>query len=245
MIKRIEAKFIRLTSSFFYFFLWIGFNLFCRIIPYFLYTFEVEGKENVPKKGRCILAANHQNFFDGFFVVAPLGPFRKFTFLIAKRSLRTNIMGYIGQFLARLINTVVLDDEKDAYSIALKRLNKILNHGGSIVIFPEGNVSNRKIPRKFKGGVAKLSIDSTTKVVPVYVNGTYCLRDVRNWLKRPKVSVKYGKPLELYRYAEVCNYDLDEMAALLRDKVIELSGVENCEENRRLSKFAELSIANI
>ena len=214
MLNRIEAKLAKISQSFFYFMTWMVhwliFSLFVRI--------RVEGSENIPKKGRFILAGNHQNFFDGFLLTYTVGPFRKISFIIAKRAVRLKLM----RLLARLIGSVLIGNQLEEYQRSLKRLNKILSHGGPVGIFPEGDVSKNIVPRKFKGGVAKLSLDSKTKVIPAYLSGTYNLRYFKNWLKRPEILIRIGKSIELYNYAKSHGNDLDEMASLLREKVMEL-----------------------
>lgn len=218
MINRIQAKLIRFLHSFFYL-------IVCSLIFFvFLVFFSVkfEGRENIPKRGRFIVAANHQNFFDGFFLVFAVNPFRRLCFVITKRAMKSIVFRY----LARLIGSVLIGTKNEEYQIALKKLNNTLTHGGSVGIFPEGDISSHKLPRKFKGGVAKLSLDSKTKVVPVYINGTFELRYANYWLKRSPILVKIGKPIELYNFAKACNDDLDQMANIVREKIIELSEVK-------------------
>ena len=48
-------------------------------IFFVLYRVKVEGRENIPKHGPAVLAANHQSFCDSFFI--PLVVRRKVTFL--------------------------------------------------------------------------------------------------------------------------------------------------------------------
>src|SRR6202012_5412680 len=48
-------------------------------IFFVLLRVKVEGRENIPKHGPVVLAANHQSFCDSFFI--PLVVWRKVTFL--------------------------------------------------------------------------------------------------------------------------------------------------------------------
>lgn len=221
MLSRIEAKLIRFFESIVYFFVVITH---CLIFMPFI-RIKVEGKENIPKKGRYILAGNHQNFFDGFLLAYIRGPFKKTCFIIAKRSLKL----LFWRTLARLIGSVLLGADTEDYQRTLKKVNRVLLHGAPVGIFPEGDISNRTLPRKFKGGVAKLSLDSKSRVIPVYLSGTYNLRFFNYWLKRPEILVKIGKPIDLYNYGSTFGNNLDKMAEFLREKVIELSGLKNSE----------------
>lgn len=234
MLSRLEARFIRLFQSIFYFIVSISHLLilliFCRV--------SIEGKNNIPKKGRFILAANHQNFYDGFFLAYACGLFsRKVSFVIARRALKTRFL----QLLAMLIGSVVIGNGQEEYQKALKKLNRILSHGGPVGIFPEGEVSKHEIPKKFKGGVAKISIDSKTKVIPVYLCGTYNLRYPKYLLTRPHILLKIGKPIELYNYASVCGNNLDQIAEILRRRIIDLSELSKDKRADTTNKYNAMS----
>lgn len=234
MLNRLEARLIKISQAFFYFvvctFYFVMFALLLRI--------RIKGKENIPKKGRFIFAANHQNFFDGFLIARILGQFKKVSFVIAKRALKNKF----NQILARLIGSVLIGNENEEYQRALKKLNRILTHGGAVGIFPEGNVSKGAIPGKFKGGVAKLSLDSKTKVIPVYINGSYNLRYFKYLFKRPDITIRIGKPVELYSYAKECGNNLDEMANIIREKIIELSNLQEFERENLYEQRPEIKI---
>ena len=234
MLNRIEAKLTKLSQAFFYFML----SMFYFILFLPLLRIKIEGKENIPKKGRFIMAANHQNFFDGFLISYILGAHKKVSFVIAKRAVRLKFQ----QILAKLIGSVLIGNDTEEYQRALKKLNRILTHGGIVGIFPEGNVSKNRIPGKFKGGVAKLSLDSKTRVVPVYLTGTYNLRYFRHFLTRPDILIKIGKPIELYSFAKECGNNLDGMANILRDKIVELIELQEKFENENIFETTKMQI---
>ncbi len=237
MMNRLELKLVKISQSFFYFCVWmlkfIVFSLFCDI--------KLEGERYIPKKGRFILAANHQNFYDGFFAAYALGPFKKVSFVIAKRALKARSM----QLLARLIGSALLGNSVEEYQRVLKNLNKVLSHGGREGIFPEGDISPRPVPKKFKGGVAKLSIDSKTKVIPIFLSGTYNLRHLKYWLTRPKILIKIGEPIDLYNYVEQYGNNLDLIASVLRERIIDLANPlkiqDSLEERENLDKISFLN----
>ena len=225
MFNRLQIRLFKTSHSICYFVVW-GL-LYLTFRPFV--SIQLQGKENIPKRGRYILAANHQNFFDGFFASFAHGPFRRVTFIIAKRALKYRVY----HFLARLIGCVVIGSNVEEYQRILKKLNNILLHGGKVGIFPEGNVSKNNIPGKFKGGVAKLSIDSRSKVIPVFLSGTYQLRHFKSWFTRPKISIRIGKPVALYNYAESCDNNLDQVSSILRAKIVELMDADEQEKSLR------------
>ncbi|OGI19496.1 MAG: hypothetical protein A3B68_04200 [Candidatus Melainabacteria bacterium RIFCSPHIGHO2_02_FULL_34_12] len=236
MLGRIEAKILKTSQAFFYYLAWMVQYL----ISLSFFRIKIEGRENLPKKGKFILAANHQNFFDGFLLAYASGPYRKISFLIAKRALKTKW----SQIVARLIGSVLINEGAEEYQQALKKLNRILTHGGAIGIFPEGNVTNNKIPTRFKGGVAKLSYDSNTEVIPVYLTGTYEARYFKYWLKRPEILIRIGKPIELYKHVKNGN-NLDEAAAFLREKTIELMNLNEQQNIVKLNPGESDKLVNI
>lgn len=189
-----------------------------HLLAFSFFDVKVEGLENIPKKGRFIFAGNHQNFVDGAFITF-FSP-RKTKFLVAKRS----VVG-LAKFVLLTTGTSV-NYEKNDYLEALKQLKKHLDLDNVIGIFPEGDVSRRTLPRKFKGGVSKLSIDSEAPVIPVYINGTFELRKLSYWFKRSKILLRFGKPFDLYKESDKYKFDLDKMAEILRSKIIELSGLK-------------------
>lgn len=228
MLSKIETKIIRLFYVICYIILiGIGFVLFSLF-----FKIKIEGKENLPRKGRFILAANHQNFFDGFFLAFTITLLKPISFVVAKRAVRSRL----NSFLMKLVGGIIIDNGIEEYQRALKKLNNILNHGGRVGIFPEGDVSKNATPRKFKGGVAKLSIDSQSKVVPVYIKGSYDIRFFKYWLKRHEITVKIGNPIELYNYFPVCGNNLEQTAMILRKAIIELGGNAENVENKILEK---------
>ena len=216
MLSRVEILIVRVSQWFFHFLYWTG----MFIVFSLFFNIRVEGKENIPKKGRLIFAANHQNFFDGFFIAYLEGPLKKSTYVIAKRALNNFF-----QILFKLIGAVLLGSSREDYQNLLKKLNNVLHHGGRVVIFPEGDISSREIPKRFKGGVIRLSNSSRTRILPIYINGSYNIRFFWYWFRRSEILIRVGKPIELYKYADSSEYNSENLAAILRNEVLKLS---NC-----------------
>lgn len=229
MLNRVNLRLFKFLNAFVYFFIWLS-NF---LVLYTFFKVKVIGKENIPKYGRFILAGNHQNFIDGFFLCSSIGPFRRIIFVIAKRALKSVFF----QLLAKLSGFVLIGNEIEEYQRAIKKLNRLLAHGEPVAIFPEGDISKNPIPKKFKGGVAKLSLDTQTKVIPIYLSGTYNLRNLSYWFKRSTITVKIGTPISLYNYADLCENSLEKIAALLREEIIALAedGVRILHSEKKLN----------
>ena len=221
-----KEKLTEISESFFYFIVWSYLYITFMVIPLLFYKVRFEGVENLPKGGRYVIAANHQNFFDGLLPACIFGPIRKICFLVSKKSLKNKMF----LLIARLMGSVIVDSDVESIQKAFEELHKTLNKNGIVVIFPEGKVSSKEVPSKFKGGVAKLSIDAQVAVVPAYLKGTYELRYFKKWFKSHEIIFKIGKPIELYKIADEYNYNLESAAEFLREQIISLSGIGNAVE---------------
>ena len=65
-----------------------------------------------------------------------------------------------------------------------------------MVIYPEGGRSPDGWGQEFRPGAAFLAKQAGVPVVPVHIRGTYdILRKGRNWPKRSKSIINFGRPL--------------------------------------------------
>jgi 1-acyl-sn-glycerol-3-phosphate acyltransferase len=145
---------------------------------------KVRGLENIPPFGTpVIFAANHRSYTDpgnaGSCVPYPL-------FYFAKEELfQVPILGW---YIRRVNSFPVRRKEHDVG--ALKMAVDILEHGGGLVLFPEGG--RRLDPArqwKAKAGVALLSCRTGARVVPVGI------KNADRLLKFARLEVNFGKAL--------------------------------------------------
>ena len=91
---------------------------------------RVSGAENFPEEGPAVVAPNHMNFLDAFFVgIATRRPVR----YMAKIEL---FNGPLGWLFVRLGAVLVRRGEADVEALASAR--PILGFGGLVVVFAEG-----------------------------------------------------------------------------------------------------------
>jgi 1-acyl-sn-glycerol-3-phosphate acyltransferase len=120
-----------------------------------------------PRPGAKIIAANHPNATDGFFL-----PF------IFKEKLHYFIQGDVfkvpfwGWLLARCRQIPVLPTQKNA---ALEMACKLLWGGKTVVIFPEAQLNPDHRPVKVSTGAIRLSLLTGAAIIPVgfYVPSQY------------------------------------------------------------------------
>ncbi len=160
-----------------------------------------DGTENIPD-GPCILAPNHQSFFDGLFVSVFLKQkVIKNTYFYAKEK---HVRNRWVRAIANRNNVIVLDINNDLKS-SLQKLAKVLEMGKNVIIFPEGTRTRSGALGPFKKSFAILSREMNVPIVPVSIKGAFEALPRGSKIPRPwkKISVKFHKPI----YPENLSYD--------------------------------------
>jgi 1-acyl-sn-glycerol-3-phosphate acyltransferase len=126
---------------------------------------RVEGRENFPLDGPVVLAANHVSSFDvlpmQFSLPRPIffmGKASLFQIPLLERAYRE-----LGAF-------PVNRTEKDEW--ASRHAVKVLSHGQTLGMFPEGRRSKGKGLGVAKTGTARLALEANCPIVPMAVIGT-------------------------------------------------------------------------
>jgi 1-acyl-sn-glycerol-3-phosphate acyltransferase len=155
------------------------------------FRFDVTGRENIPRLrgGNYIVIANHLNWLDEFalLMLFPIEP--RLHFLADPTMLVTR------KFQWWLVRTtggyVPVVRERHGDSALFKHVDRCLEVGGAVAIFPEANYGPREgelLP--FHKGFAHFAIKAGVPVVPVALSGTKDL-----WFgKRIKVVVGEAIP---------------------------------------------------
>ncbi|HEV8585029.1 MAG TPA: lysophospholipid acyltransferase family protein [Methylomirabilota bacterium] len=181
-----------------------------------MWRLEGRGMEHVPAHGPVLLVANHSSVLDPALVggVCP----RQLSFLAKAELFR--IPGF-GALIHALNARPVRREGADA--AALRAALRVLEHGGALLVFPEGTRGDEGRLREPKPGAALLAVLSGAPVVPVLVRGSSAALPRGRTLPRPaKVVVTFGPPLRFARPAggsRKDHYDSvsrDMMAAIAR-----------------------------
>lgn len=134
---------------------------------YFKYRWS--GLKNVPE-GPCIIAPNHQSFFDGLFVASLFRSKQmRQTYFYAKKK---HVKGRFVEFLAKRNNVIVMDLNNDLH-LSVQMLAEVLKRGKKLIIFPEGTRSYTGEVGDFKKMFAILSKELDVPVVPVAIKGAF------------------------------------------------------------------------
>lgn len=148
----------------------------------------VEGTEYIPVNGPFLIAANHIDYLDGFFI----------TFAILSRTNR------MVRFLSETNNYwwtggATIPVHRDDRAESLGRAERALRRGSIICIFPEGarNSATELLPGKT--GLARLALWCNVPVVPIGLvgtSGTSPRESMRTYLMHGNtVKVRIGTPL--------------------------------------------------
>ena len=186
-----------------------------RLFSHVAWRTEVIGRENVPKTGGVLLAANHSSVLDGPVVVgaAPRGV----QFLIKEEMYK----GPLGTFLRRS-NQISVDRDGGRQALVVAR--KVLLGGGCVGVFPEGN-RGRGDAAAARAGVAWLALATGAPVVPVAVLGTRRTGESVGHLPRlrRRLVVEFGEPITVARGEGVRGkVALEEANEVLREALASL-----------------------
>ena len=174
---------------------------------FIFYPCRVYGRDNIPKKGGCIYASNHESNVDP--VLLPVVSPRRMRFMAKEELFRNPVLGWMirtgGGFPIR---------RSSADRGALNEFIHQLELGYPVLIFPQGTRGGTRI----QAGVGFLAVTSGVPVVPVYIEGTAkVLPKGAKFPKRTSVSVTFGKPFTLPKdlpYAEAAQKVMEQINAL-------------------------------
>jgi putative phosphoserine phosphatase / 1-acylglycerol-3-phosphate O-acyltransferase len=165
--------------------------------------FDIAGTENVPRRGRALVAANHRSYFDPVAYGQTIFKAGRNPRGLAKKELfDAPIIGA----LLRASGAICVDRKRSGAS-AYEQAEAALRHGELLVITPQATIPRGEAffdPRlRGKSGVARLAAATGAPVIPLGVWGTEQVwpRSSRvpnliNVLHPPTIRVRLGPPVE-------------------------------------------------
>ena len=130
-----------------------------------LWRMRYTGTEHIPQTGGLIIAANHQTYFDPFWLSVPVK--RPTRYLAWAASFNWPVVGTVMRWLGAWPLQLERGDPR-----AIRRSLQWLREGGALVIFPEGGRATADgSMHKFKAGVARIALEAGTPVLPVTIRG--------------------------------------------------------------------------
>lgn len=166
---------------------------FLRFLARLLFIFchwKVQGRENLPREGPVIVAANHISNWDPIAVASALS--RPVHFM-AKEEL------FEHQVLSRLLTAINAFPVKRGSPDrkAIRNALSVLAQGEVLGIFPEGSRSKTGELAKPYPGIAMLALKARVPVIPVACIGTDRFLP---WGWRKPFIIRIGKPLQYGEY---------------------------------------------
>ena len=161
---------------------YIGYHIVAKILRFaglIWFGDKVIGKENIPKKGRCILAGNHLSDFDAYMLFASTN--RPVHFL-GKKELFEGKMAWFFKMMH-----LIPVDRKNKNPEAKKAAIDILEQDKVVGIFPEGTYHKEDLLLPFKPGVISFAEKTGAPIIPFAMDSTFKFRC------RP--IIKFGKPI--------------------------------------------------
>jgi 1-acyl-sn-glycerol-3-phosphate acyltransferase len=144
------------------------------------------------------LASNHLSAADWVFM--PLSLKRRVTFL-AKAEYFTGkgVKGFLRRAFFSGAGQVPIDrSSASAAEDAIQTGLRILQEGKLLGIYPEGTRSPDGRLYRGKVGVARMALDTGVPVIPIAM--VYSRKKLPFGLKRTRVQVRFGEPLDFSRY---------------------------------------------
>ncbi len=172
-----------------------------RLFFQLYFRFKARGMSNIPE-GPCIIAPNHQSFFDGLFVASYLKTRQiKKTYFYAKEK---HVKHSWLKFLANRNNIIVMDLNKELKE-SIQKMGEVLKRNKNLIIFPEGTRTTNGSLGQFKKTFAILSSELNIPIVPVSIRGAYKALPRGSFFPRPfsKVQVEFLAPV----YPAAHSYD--------------------------------------
>ncbi len=164
------------------------------------------GRETVAAlKGPVILVANHASHMDTPVILSALP--RK----LRKRTVVAAAADYfyrnrlVASIVSLIFNTTPIDRHGGGLSKNGGHLDKLLDEGWNLLLYPEGTRSRSGVPGPIRRGAAVLAASHEVKIIPIRVTGTNAaMPPGRVWpkrlrakpvSKRHRVTVSFGEPI--------------------------------------------------
>ncbi|MDB4976675.1 MAG: 1-acyl-sn-glycerol-3-phosphate acyltransferase [Myxococcaceae bacterium] len=182
-----------------------------KLLP--LWKTHFEGIDNIRTDRTYVLVANHQSLGD---ILVLFGLFRHFKWVSKREIFKVPFIGW-----NMLMNDYVGVKRGDATSIGkmLAECREHLEHGSSVMLFPEGTRSHDGEMKSFKHGAFTLARELGLEVVPIVIDGT------RDALPKKGLLLRQTTPLQIHVrvLAPVAPDAADSVAGLsqlVRDRMV-------------------------
>ena len=128
-------------------------------------SWEVRGREHIPRTGGLIVASNHISFFDPPLI--GIATVRELHVLAKEELFRPPVFGS----LIRTFNAIPIRRGVADLS-GLSKAMEVLKGGESLIMFPEGSRMRDGELHPARPGVGMLAVGTDARIVPCYISGS-------------------------------------------------------------------------
>lgn len=198
-----------------------------------LFRADLDGFGRLPRRGGCIVVANHVSLFDPLpvaYFVHRAG--RRPRFMIMAALFRWPLLGTALRGLRQIPVERGAADASTALDVAVAAVRR----GECVVVYPEGGLTRDPDgwPMRGKTGVARLALATGAPVVPLAQWGTQQVPRFWRWIR---ITMRAGAPVAVPEGASLREVT-DGVMAALTDLVAECRrGNERAEPRRRVARL--------
>lgn len=174
------------------------------------YSLSVYELDNLPSSGGVLLLGNHVSFLD--WAVLQIACPRSIRFVMERRIYETWYLNWI------LKKFKVIPIARGGSQEALITINKALNNGEVVALFPEGRLTKTGQIGAFRSGFERSAANANAVIIPFYINGLWGSKTSYGAQKR-KIRFR-SRPISVIYGSAV---DITSNAQLVKQKVTELS----------------------
>ena len=161
---------------------------------------RIEGREQLPRRGPVIFAANHRSFLDSMFLPMAIG-WRRLTFVAKAEYFEQRRTAWFFRGVGQI---PIQRSGGGAGDAALRAATDVLERGRAFGIYPEGTRTRDGVTHRGHTGVARLALATGAPIVPVGLVGTDDCQPTDRKLPRlfRPVTIRFGAPIHPDRYRE-------------------------------------------
>lgn len=160
-----------------------------------LWIDKIEGLENIPKEGPCIIIVNHSSYID-FLIIGTLFEGILNTPISFWANLKV-VNHPIFKYYAKYFKCIAVDVNNPTLEFWKNSVRRI-NEGIFLCIFPEGTRSRNGKIAEFNPGYLRLASNTKTKIIPIFLSNTFNILPPNKKIPNfQKSNIKIFKPIEM------------------------------------------------
>ncbi len=174
-----------------------------------IFRVRVEGEENIPREGGCMICANHISLWDPVMLIIYLT--RPVTFMAKAELFKIPVVSSV------LKAVKAFPVKRGTGDIgAVKAALKALKEENVLGIFPTGAREKKVEKVKVKAGIALIAAKAGTKIVPIYIDTEFKLFK--------EVVLRIGEPVDFaeYKGQKLHAEDLDRLSKDVYSRILSL-----------------------